>query len=384
MELLEQIRIDRRSDTNLAQQLKLQLAWLIATRHLQPGQRLPSVRLLAHHLSINLHTVRSAYQKLEADGLVVTRQGLGTQVTAYEPVQMARLASAQRTHTVGVLIPSIQNPFYQTFFQGIEAVASRSRMMLFLCMTGDDPGETNRYYGQLAARHVDGLILASQDSGMFLPSDPEQLEQSLLAFPLVSTDWPGSRGYSVELDLEGSGYLATRHLLEHGHERVGLISLMWDGPNIAPLKRGYRMALQEAGLALDPQLVAGVQGFDLAAGEEGARRLLALKQPPTAIFAIADLLALGALRCIKRAGLRVPLDIALTSFNDIPMADMVDPSLTTVAAPAYQMGQEAMKMLEQLMAGEHPRHRRVLLPASLVVRQSCGDHTSDTTREEAC
>jgi LacI family transcriptional regulator, repressor for deo operon, udp, cdd, tsx, nupC, and nupG len=374
MEPLQQITIDSSSGTDLAQQLKQQLAWLIATSQLQPGQLLPSIRVLSRHLSINLHTVRSAYQKLEADGLVQTRHGLGTVVTAYDPVLMAHLAAAQRTHTVGVLIPSINNPFYQPFIQGIEAVASRNRTMLFLCMTKDDPGETIRYYNQLAARHVDGLILASQESSIFLPTDPEQLEQSLLAFPVVSADWPGSLGYSVELDLEGSGYLATRHLLEHGHRRVGMITVAGNIPNIDPIHTGYRKALREAGLESDPQLVFGVQGFDLADGEAGARRLLALETPPSAIFAIADLLALGALRHLKRAGLRVPQDMALAGFNDIPMADMVDPPLTTVAAPAYQMGQEAMKMLEELMAGKPPQRRRVLLPASLVIRASCGEH----------
>jgi DNA-binding LacI/PurR family transcriptional regulator len=374
MELLLQITIDPSSGTDLDQQIKQQLAWLIATRQLRPGQLLPSIRVLSRHLAINLHTVRSAYQKLEADGLVVTRHGLGTMVTDYEPALMARLAAAQRTHTVGVLIPSINNPFYQPFIQGIETVANRSHTMLFLCMTKDDPGETIRYYNQLAARHVDGLILASQGSSIFLPSDPEQLEQSLLAFPVVSADWPGSPGYSVELDLEGSGYLATRHLLEHGHRRVGMITVAASLPNIEPLHTGYHRALQEAGLESDPQMMVGVQGFDLADGEAGARRLLTLQTPPTAIFAIADLLALGALRYLKRAGLRVPQDMALAGFNDIPMADMVDPPLTTVAAPAYQMGQEAMKMLQELMAGKRPQRQRVLLPASLVVRASCGEH----------
>jgi DNA-binding transcriptional regulator YhcF (GntR family) len=169
MELLLQITIDPSSGTDLDQQIKQQLAWLIATRQLRPGQLLPSIRVLSRHLAINLHTVRSAYQKLEADGLVVTRHGLGTMVTDYEPALMARLAAAQRTHTVGVLIPSINNPFYQPFIQGIEAVANRSRTMLFLCMTKDDPGETIRYYNQLAARHVDGLILASQGAVFSYP-----------------------------------------------------------------------------------------------------------------------------------------------------------------------------------------------------------------------
>jgi DNA-binding LacI/PurR family transcriptional regulator len=373
LDILAQLKLDPSSGTDLSQQLKQQLAWLIATGHLQPGERLPSVRLLARHLSINLHTVRSAYRKLEADGLVETRQGLGTQVLAYEPSRIAQLAAQQRSHTIGVLIPDL-NPFYQPFLKGIEQVASHSRTMTFLCLTKDDPGETTRYYSQLAARQVDGLILASQDGSMFLPSNPQVLEASLQAFPMVFTDWPGSPGYSVELDLQSSGYLATKHLLEHGHRQVGLITVAWGGPNIDPLKEGYWKALHESGLEPDPQLIAEVEGFDSTAGEAGARQLLDLKSHPTAIFAIADLLALGALRRFKKAGVRVPQDIALASFNDIPIADLVEPPLTTVSAPAYQMGVEAMKMLESLMAGKRPRRRRVLLPAELVVRNSCGCH----------
>jgi DNA-binding LacI/PurR family transcriptional regulator len=373
LDILAALKLDHSSGTDLAQQLKQQLAWIIATGQLQAGDRLPPVRQFAMQLSINLHTVRSAYRKLEADGLVETRQGLGTQVLAYEPARIAQLAAQQRSHTIGVLIPDL-NPFYQPFLKGIEQVANQNRTMLFLCLTKDDPGETTRYYSQLAARQVDGLILASQDSSRFLPSDPKELEASLNAFPIVCADWPGSPGYSVELDLEGSGYLATRHLMEHGHQRVGLITVVWGGPNIDPLVRGYRKALHESGAQASPDLVVGVEGFDPSAGESGARQLLELKNPPTAIFAIADLLALGAFRQLKKAGMRVPEDIALAGFNDIPMADLVDPPLTTVAAPAHQMGLEAMKMLEKLIAGKRPTRRRVLLPARLVVRLSCGCH----------
>ena len=112
----------------------------------------------------------------------------------------------------------------------------------------------------------------------------------------------------------------------------------------------------------------------MAAGAEGARKLLALTQPPMAIFAIADMLALGALCAIKSAGLRIPQDIALVGFNDIPTAALVEPPLTTVAAPAQEMGAVAMQMLQDLIAGRKPSHRRVVLPVSLVVRQSCGAH----------
>jgi DNA-binding LacI/PurR family transcriptional regulator len=132
--------------------------------------------------------------------------------------------------------------------------------------------------------------------------------------------------------------------------------------------------LREAGLAPDPALIARVPAFDMAAGAEGARRLLALNPPPTAIFAIADNLALGAMTAIKGAGLRIPQDLALVGFNDIPIAGLVDPPLTSVAAPAREMGMQAMRMLKDLIAGRPPAQAQIALPLSLIVRASCGAH----------
>ena len=113
-------------------------------------------------------------------------------------------------------------------------------------------------------------------------------------------------------------------------------------------------------------------GFDIASGAEGARRLLMLTPPPTAIFAIADMMAIGVLQAIKQAGLKVPKDIALAGFNDIPLASQVEPPLTTVNAPSYLLGVKAMQMLQALMTGHSPADQTIQLPTVLVVRQSCG------------
>lgn len=374
MDLLSKINVNPRLDTTLAQQLSQQFTWFIASGQLQPGDILPSVRQLSQHLSINLHTVRSAYQKLEVDGLVETHQGLGTKVLPYEPQRMAQIAGTLRSHTVGVIIPSLTNPFYHPFLQGVEAVASQNQTMLFMCVTHDDPGEARRYYAQLAAKNVDGILLASYDDSSFVPPEGKRGAQISYELPLVTVDWPECAGYGVALDLENAGYQATRHLLEHGYHRVGLITFTLELPNISPVNQGYRRALREAGIADDPRWIAAVHGFDTTAGAEGARELLALDQPPEAIFAITDLLAIGAMCAFQQAGLKIPQDVAIVGFNDISLAALVTPSLTTVAAPAYQMGQEAMKMLQNLIAGKRPLHKYVLLPTSLVIRQSCGVH----------
>lgn len=374
MNTLERIHLNPHLDTTLAQQLKQQIGWFIASGELKPGDILPSVRQAAAHLHINLHTVRHAYQKLEADSLVETRQGWGTRVLPYDLQRVAQLANALPSHTVGVIIPSLTNPFYHAFLQGVEAAASQARTMLFMCVTHDDPGEARRYYAQLASKNVDGILLASQDDRPFLPPEGAHAGQGGTSLPLVTVDWPASAGYAVSLNLESAGYQATRHLLEHGHRRVGLITYLLGIPNVQPVNRGYQRALQEAGVDGNPDWIAAVPGFDTRAGAEGGQKLLALRQPPSAIFAITDLLAIGAMGVIQQAGLQVPRDVALAGFNDIPLAGLVNPPLTTVSAPAAQMGLEAMKMLQSLMAGKRPLRQHLLLPTSLVIRQSCGAH----------
>jgi LacI family repressor for deo operon, udp, cdd, tsx, nupC, and nupG len=370
----DKITVNPRLEATLSEQIKTQLAWLIAIGQLVPGHRLPSVRQLARDLGVNMNTVRSAYQKLEADGLVETRQGLGSHVLVHYPSHTARRVGSPRSHTLGVILPGLVNPFYHAFLEGVEDVCRRDRTLLFVCSTHDDPGEALRYFAQLSAKRVDGIIVASQDLTHLLPQEPGLSEGRGPALPIVTVDWPGSPGQVVLIDLESAGYQATTHLLEHGHHRVGLITFAFDMPNVRPVEMGYARALRGAGLESDPALVARVQGFDEAAGAEGAQILLSLPQPPTAVFAIADMLAIGAMRALKAAGKRVPDDVALAGFNDIPLAALVDPPLTTVQAPARRMGHEAMKMLDALIAGRRPRRRRVILPTSLVVRQSCGPH----------
>jgi len=378
MNTLDRLSMHWGSDLPLARQLSRQLLWLIAGGALPPGERLPPVRALAEHLGINLHTVRAAYRVLEEDGLAVTRHGRGTYVLPLDSRRLAQLASTFRTYTVGVIVPSMANPFYHAFLEGIEETASADGSLVFLCNTHDVPAMAARYYAQMAARQVDGIIVAAHDTADLAPAAGEGPSDGPPPLPAVTVDWPGCRGPSVLLDLADAGYQATRHLLEHGHRRVGLITVEPDAANVRLVDAGYRRALGEAGLEANPAQVVRVPGFDMAAGREGLRRLLALEQPPTAVFAIADTLALGALAEIKSAGLRVPDDIALAGFNDIPASGLVEPPLTSVAAPVREMGARAMRMLQEQIAGRPLAQMQVVLPVALVVRASCGCHPSIT------
>ncbi len=370
MDPLQRITVDPRLDLPLAQQLREQITWLIASGVLQAGDWLPPVRALARHLGINMHTVRSAYLRLEADGLVQTRQGQGTRVLPYDLSALTRLATATRSNTIGVVVPGLINPLYHAMLNGIQQVAERDHTLLFVCDLQEDVVfAAPRYLAQLLSKQVDGIIASSFDAPALLSA-----QTGRNAFPLVTIDWPDATQCSVVMNLENAGYVATRHLLEHGHTRIGLITFAFPIAHVDRVNAGHARALHEAGLDVPPELTARVYGFGVAEGATGTRMLLNQPQPPTAIFAITDLMALGALQTVRSAGLRVPEDIALVGFNDIPLATLVDPPLTTVHAPAHELGVTAMALLQRLIAGEAPPDRPIVLPTTLIVRQSCGPH----------
>jgi DNA-binding LacI/PurR family transcriptional regulator len=374
-DLLRFMAVDAEAPLPLATQLRQQLAWLIASGQVQAGERLPPVREVARHLGINRNTVRAAYQHLEADGLITLRQGRGSLVLPDEERRSRQQPTTVPTFAVGVLVPGL-NPFYAPFLQGIEETARDAPWLLLVCYTHDRPELTKRYLDQLIARQVDGLIVFTVL--------PETEGEARNLPPVVHVDKPDARGNVILLDSERAAFLATCHLLEHGHRRIGLISgpLKWS--NVRQCYAGYEHALRSAGLGVDADCVAEVPTFTIEAGRQGAQQLLELPNPPTAIFGAADLLAIGAMQAIEERGLRVPQDVAVVGYNDIDLAALVRPALTTASAPSYDMGVVAMTMLLDLLAGRPVKQRRVTLPTQLIVRQSCGCEASPKRSGGGC
>ncbi len=373
MNILDIVSVNPQYEASLTSQLKRQLTWLIATGALKQGERLPAIRVMAGHLGIHYLTVRAAYRQLEAEGMIATRQGSGSRVLAYNPQRLARLAGETRTHTIGVLLPSLSNPFYQAVLEGIEEAAGEEGALVFVGSTHDDPLVQARYFARMAVKDVDGILIVSQEADWLERDGFGEVEKRL---PVVSLDCPGDRGEGVLIDLEGAGYLGTRHLIEHGHHRIGLVTYTARVDNVALIEKGCQRALDEAGLEMRSEWIARVGGFDIQAGEAGARRLLHGLDRPSAVFAITDLMAAGVLRIANLQGLRVPQDLALVGFNDIPLAGLLDPPLTTVRAPATELGCQGMRLLQRRINGELEPPEKILLPVSLVVRQSCGCTTT--------
>jgi len=359
------LHIDPLANLPIFAQLRQQITWLIASGKLKPGDRLPTIRELAKQLGIHMHTIRQTYHSLEDDGLVETRPSRGTRVLSLDLKRLSAQKPAHPSHTIGVLIPSM-NPFYDSFLDGLEETARHATYLLTISFTRDNVELTHQLSQQMLAKNVDGLIVASPVADVLDGNNPPK------STPVVYVDAPQFTSNVILHDLENSGFTAASHLIEHGHRRIGLITAPLSWPNFYQAYQGYQRALTTSNLDLDPALVIEAPVFTLESGYQSAVQMFALKKPTTAIFVSGDLLAAGAIRAIKDSGRRVPEDIAIVSKDNIELASLIDPPLTTVASPTYQMGVEAMNMLIRLIAGKRLDKKRIVMPTELIVRKSCG------------
>jgi LacI family transcriptional regulator len=286
----------------------------------------------------------------------------------YTPHRGARSLITSRTHTIGVLLPDLYGEFFSEVIRGIDLAAQGEGYHCLLSSTRRG-GPTLEAALRAMRGRVDGLVLMSPEftgdlSKRTLPS----------GFPVVLLNCPPSDTPLDSLAVANyEGALAmVRHLAGLGHQRIAIIKGAEDNFDAAERLRGYRAGLREAGLPFDPALV--VPGdFSEAAGDAGARALLRLPDRPTAIFAANDGMAIGALHALRDSGLRVPDDIAIGGFDDIPMARYVEPALTSVHVDISALGARAAARL--FSALERPADRdfsRETMPTALVVRRSCG------------
>ena len=284
----------------------------------------------------------------------------------YEPNVSARNLRVNRTATIIVVLPDINNPFFSFIVRGIEDVAHEQGFSVLLCNTDNDLQRELQYTKIIGRRGADGAIFLTARV-----SSPHILKMAERVPVVLACEYIDGAVSQVSIDNVGAAMDATRHLIQLGHRRIAYVN----GPPDVILSRdrlrGYTLALQQAGLPVLEELIAPGT-FYLESGVEAARRLLGLPEPPTAVFCANDEMAIGFIRAAEAMGRRVPGDVAVVGFDDIRFAAFYRPALTTVAQPMYEIGRRAAQLLLDQVGGRADGPQSIVLPHRLVVRESCG------------
>ena len=370
MEIINLIHIHKESSLPIVNQICDQLSWLISTGEIRSGEKLPPIRLAAQSLGIHMHTMRNAYHLLEKKGLVTTRPGQGTLALPYIPFSLGSPRANQVTHVVGVILPDI-NPFYTEFIRGVEETAREASSMIMVIKAGENPLLAEKYLDLLMSKNVDGIINASLG---FSDEFQHRLNEGRLTlpFPIAYADVPKLLHSAVCLDSAGAANQAVTHLLQHGHDAIGLINAPQEWPAGNEIHNGFQQGLRVTGTGASQVFVKTVTDFSQEAGYQAGLKLISSGLRPTAVFAASDTLAIGAMRAFKENGLRIPQDMAIIGYNDIEMAALIDPPLTTIAAPTFELGHVVMEKLNEMIQFKKKGFENILLPTRLVIRQSCG------------
>jgi LacI family transcriptional regulator len=285
----------------------------------------------------------------------------------YERNSFAQGLKTQTSHTIGLIISDIANPFFTSMVRGVEDVANAHHYSLILGNTDEDLDKERSYIRLLESKRADGLIIAAT-------AGSHKYLQSAQRLPLVSIDRSlFDLGIdSVLVDNVGGARAAIEHLIALGHRRIGIVTGI---PGITTTEErllGYKQALAAHNIPLDPELIA-IADSRVNGGERGVTQLLT--QPtarPTALFITNGLMTIGALRAIGQSGLRCPQDIALVGFDEFEWSVVMQPPLTTVRQPIYEIGQKAAQLLFERLQQRDKEPREIRLSPQLIVRESCG------------
>jgi LacI family transcriptional regulator len=288
----------------------------------------------------------------------------------YVPSRLARGLSAQRTGTLAVIVPDVANPFFTLIVRGAEDVARRAGFRVILCDTRSDLQVEREVIEEMIAHRVEGIVIAPVNDRSREPL--RRLAGFGIPFVLVDRTVPGIDADTVLGESGAGSKRLVEHLIGLGHRRIAMIVESDEVSTARDRRRGYDTALDEAGIEPDRGLVVEATA-DTAGGFNGMQRLLELDTPPTAVFTVNNLVALGAIEAVRAAGLEVPDDVALVCFDDIEYASRLYPFLTVMEQPAETFGTLSTQLLLERIGGRAPERKRVVvLPADFVVRRSCG------------
>ncbi|MED4238271.1 LacI family DNA-binding transcriptional regulator [Priestia megaterium] len=285
----------------------------------------------------------------------------------YTPNPSARKLRGQVTTTIGVIVPRIVNPFFSYLVDSIEQVAYKNGYHVLIFQSNEDKEKELAFLNLLKTKQVDGIIMTS------IENDWSIIEPFTESGPiLLCNEYVNNASVPiVRLDQYKGAYIGVKHLLEKGHRKIGYCTggLFAEEGKDKDRNQGYQRALQEAGIEPDPKWIF-VNQHSIEDGKQVVKKILSMEDRPTAIFTGSDEIAGGMMIEAKECGLKVPNDLAIIGFDDQPLAQMLDPKLTTIRQPIDQMGIKAMETLIDMLNDSEVKVETFELPIELVVRSS--------------
>jgi len=331
-----------------------------------------TMKRIAGELGVSITTVSKVLNN-RADISEATRSRVLAKVEelGYQRNAVARSLSLRRSHTLGIVIPDLMHSFFVEIIAGIEPVASSRGYGLLLCSSSENPEKEQSELEMLRSRQVDGIVLASAHGSGITGLLQQLTKQGTTLVMIDRDDHPSVKCHRVLTDDERVGHLATDHLLDRGRRAIAHIG----GPALAHAKRrekGWRDALRARAIKPpDEWIVRG--GFMESEGYQAMKDLLQVRPKIDAVFAANDPSAIGAMKAIWEAGLRVPDDIAVVGVGDIALGDLLRVPLTTVGWSRTDQGRHAAElMLNSLDEDNDAEPQRIIIPPRLIVRESSG------------
>jgi LacI family transcriptional regulator len=285
----------------------------------------------------------------------------------YRPNAVARSLRTRRSHSVGVLIPDLNNPLFPPIVRGLEDRLEADGYVALIGNTDGDDARERRVFEQMRARHVDGYVLATAHLRNPLLHEAVRAGVPVVLMNRIAEDYSFP---AVTVDNERGVKMVISHLTSLGHRKIACIAGPQDVSTGLARYRGFQSGMAAAGLDVPPGRVAFARAFSIEEGHRCASEILAAGNGFTAVVAGNDMLAVGCYHTLDEAGLACPADVSVVGFNDMPFIDMLRPPLTTVAFSHYQVGTEAAQLLLDRLNGESGLAKVLYLAPELIIRSS--------------
>lgn len=333
---------------------------------------MPSIRDVAKKAGVSVTTVSRVLN--DSNSVTEdTRRKIKRVMTelGYRPNPSARALRNNRTNLIALVIPELVNPYFSTIALGVQDVARQAKLQLILCNSGASDGAELDYLELLPHKQVDGLIVATPSLNPNRESEKRLEQLGRKAYPIVSLGRKVDRKKldfdSITTDTAVGTREAMLHLLENGHTRIAYFGAP---AGVATTRLDtYKAMLAARGLFVEDALIFATD-LTLESGYKLAKTLLALRNRPTAILAVNDMVAIGAILAFQEQGVEIPKEMSVIGFDDIPLASIMRPHLTTVAQPKYDLGRLAAERLIGRLQGVITDFECISLSTRLVVRES--------------